>query len=181
MKSLPLKFVTLQIYNKRSALTKIANARDFLSKCSSLLEQMLITFLSKCSSLKCQRICCHEHLQGKCVGIWSANARHMASIWYQMPTHLTWGGLCLGTLWWRPPSKKHGFGKFPPISDLRFSDFTEKCVFSPLRMTQRGENPHFEPPARDGGSDIGGNFLKNWPKKGVPLFWALFGDFGDFR
>ena len=24
----------------------------------------------------------------------------------------------------------------------------------------------------------GGNFLKKWPKKEVPLFWALVGDFG---
>ena len=69
-----------------------------------------------------------------------------------------------------PPSKKHGFGKFPPISDLRFSDFAQKCDFSPLRMAQRGENPHFEPPTRDGGSDIGGNFLKNWPMGGYPCF-----------
>ena len=58
---------------------KIANARDFLSKCASLFEQMLVTFGGKCSSLKCQRICCHEHLLGKCVGICSANARHMGA------------------------------------------------------------------------------------------------------
>ena len=38
-------------------------------------------------------------------------------------------------------------------------------------MAQRGGGkPHFEPPTRDGGSDIGGNFLKNWPKGGCPYF-----------
>ena len=38
-----------------------------------------------------------------------------------------------------PPSKKHGFGKFPPISDLRFSNFAQKCGSPPpLRMAQRG-------------------------------------------
>ena len=84
-----------------------------------------------------------------------------------------WGVKC--------PPLKHDFGKFPPISDLRFSDFAQNCGVSPLRMAKRGEKPHFEPPTRDGGSDIGGNFLKNWPKRGVPLVWALFGDFGDFR
>ena len=29
------------------------------------------------SSLKCQRICCHEHMLGKRACIFSANARHM--------------------------------------------------------------------------------------------------------
>ena len=82
-----------------------------------------------------------------------------------------------GVKW--PPSKNHGFGKFPPISDLTFSDWPEKCGGSPLRMAQRGKTPHFEPPPRDGGSDIGGNFLKNWPKKGgtsiLGTFWRFWG------
>ena len=29
-------------------------------------------------------------------------------------------------------------------------------------------------------SQIAGNFLKKWSKRGVPLFWALFWQFGGF-
>ena len=44
-------------------------------------------------------------------------------------------------------------------------------VYSYFAMTPcRVGKPHFEPPTRDRGSDIGGNFLKNWPKRGYPCF-----------
>ena len=76
-----------------------------------------------------------------------------------------------------PPSKKHGFGKFPPTSDLRFSDFAQKCGVSPLRMAQRGGALR----ATYSRSDIGGGLPEKLAKKGGTLFWALFGDFGDFR
>ena len=80
---------------------------------------------------------------------------------------------------WSPPLKTR-FWEVPPNIGSQIFRFCPKVRFPPLRMAQRGENPHFEPPTRDVGSDMGG-FLKIWPKRGVPLFWALFGDFGDFR
>ena len=65
------------------------------------------------------------------------------------------------------PSKNTVLGS-PPMSDLRFSDFAQKCGFSPLRMAQRGEtrtSSHLL--AMGGGSDIGGNFLKKWSFFGI--------------
>ena len=60
------------------------------------------------------------------------------------------------------PPTKHGFGKFPPISDIRFSDFAEKC--GPPQDDPEGGGPHFEPPTRDEGSDMGGDFRKKMTK-----------------
>ena len=80
-----------------------------------------------------------------------------------------------------PPSKKHGFGKFPPISDLRFSDFAEKCVPPPLRMAQMGGRPHFEPPTRDGGGvRYRGEIYEKFAKKGGTPFLGTFWRFWGF-
>ena len=75
-----------------------------------------------------------------------------------------------------------GLSGGPPLKtrfwevQYRISDFQigpKKCWFSPLRMVQRGEKPHFEPPTGDRGSDIGGNFLKKWPKRGLHIGFHL--------
>ena len=60
--------------------------------------------------------------------------------------------------------------------------FSEKSAVPPRRMVQRGGGePHFFSKICDSMVWIGNTLLKNWSKRGVPPFWALFGDFGDFR
>ena len=80
-----------------------------------------------------------------------------------------------------PPSKKHGSVEVSGTQTMLSPNFEKKCGNTPRRMVQRGGFPHFFSKIGDNMVWGGETFLKNWPKGGVPLFWALFGNFGDFR
>ena len=64
------------------------------------------------------------------------------------------------------------------MSDLRFSDFAQKCGVSPLRMVQRGENRTSSHLLAIGGP-IKGELPEKMAKKQGTSILALFGDFGD--
>ena len=69
----------------------------------------------------------------------------------------------------------------PPLPKTRFcrgfghpnhaiAEFEKKCGNPPRRMVQRGGFPHFFSKIGDNMVWGGETFLKNWPKRGAPLF-----------
>ena len=80
-----------------------------------------------------------------------------------------------------PPLKTRFFEGSASL-DLAVADFRKKVRFSPPVDGPEGEKiPLFFSFENRRQQGLGAAFLKNWSKRGVPLFWALFDSFGDFR
>ena len=80
-----------------------------------------------------------------------------------------------------PPSKNTVLGRLHQ-STPRIRPILEKSAgFPPGGWPSGGDFRTFFSKIGEYEGWIGVTFLKNWSKRGVPLFWTLFGDFGDFR
>ena len=69
-----------------------------------------------------------------------------------------------------PLKKKNDPGKIPGTQTTLSPNPGKKCGFSPRRMVQRGEIPHFFLKIGDSMVWLPGILLKNWSKQGVPPF-----------
>ena len=80
-----------------------------------------------------------------------------------------------------PPPLKTRFCRGFGHPHHAIAEFRKKCGNPPEGWSSGGDFRIFFSKIGDNMVRGGETFLKNWSKRGVPLFWALFGNFGDFR